>query len=257
MFKKSFCICWLFLSGCASLSAYSDMNKYYCNELASQISKKTYSNTVEFFNDVYQNINEDDLSESMKQNIFSKWSLKPINKESPNYIQDTNLIYQKSNQTCPIEPPLGRSYPTSYFRKMSALKEIASLHNSTLEKYVLKEVQRKSNRQYKEIAPLDYWFYGRTFSKGYLYQIGESYKIRVIENSNKGIIVSLPYFYSDDATRYIFIMHNAKTKGLVDGDFLPNGLLKYRGTFSYYSILGAKKTLNSFEYIDWSNDKNI
>lgn len=253
MNKKYIMILVFLLSGCASLSAYSDIDEYYCDTLALQIQKKSYTSTTEFFNDIYQNINEEDLPESIKQNIFDKWSLKPLNEKLPNYIQETNLIYQKSNQTCPIDPPLGRTYQTSYLEKRFSLEKIAHLHNSTLEKHTIKEIQKATKGKYEGIAPLDYWFYGRTFSKEYLYQIGESYKIRVIENNSKGIIVSLPYLHSDEGTRYIFIVHNTKTKGLVDGDFVPNGLLKYRGPFSYYNVLGARKTLNSFEYIHLPN----
>lgn len=254
MNKKYIVILVFLLSGCASLSAYSDMDRYYCDILALQIQKKSYTSTTDFFNDVYQSINEEDLPESIKQNIFDKWSLKPLNKKLPNYIQETNLIYQKSNQTCPIDPSLGRAYRTSYFEKRSDLEKIAHLHNSTLEKQTIKEIQKATKEEYIGIAPLNYWFYGKTFSKDYLYQIGESYKIKVIENNNKGIIVSLPYLHSDEGTRYIFIVHNTRTRELVDGGFLPNGLLKYRGTFSYYNVLGARKTLNSFEYINLPNE---
>ena len=255
MYKKHLTILAFLLSGCASLSAYSDINGYYCDTLALDIQKKSYATTTEFFNDVYQSIKEESLPESVKQDIFEKWALKPINEKLPNYIQETNLIYQKSNQTCPIDPPLGRAYRTSYFKKRSALEKIARLHSSTLEKYTIKKLQKSTEGEYRRIMPLDYWFYGDTFSKENLYQIGKNYRIKVIENTNKGIIVSLPYLHSDEGTRYIFIVHNMKTKGLVDGGFVPNGLLKYRGSFSYYNVLGARKTLNSFEYINLPNDK--
>lgn len=72
--------------------------------------------------------------------------------------------------------------------------------------------------------------------------------MKVLQATSTSVLVTLPQEYGVQNLDKVFFIE--MKNNYVDGDILPNMILKYKEIMSYQTVLGRKKRIHSFKLLE-------